>query len=273
MDATSGDATSGRFTGLADVYDRFRPSYPDACLDDLGPLGAGPGGVVADVGAGTGLFTELLARRGASVVAVEPNPDMIAVARRRLAGLPGVCIVEAAAERTGLDAGSVDLVTAAQAFHWFDPDAFRAECLRILHLDGRVALIWNSRTPGHPLHEACARICERHCPDFEGFSGDSRQTRGDDTRRAVDRFFAGGAAEEKDYPNDLELTREAFVGRHLSASYAPRPGSPEYGPFVGELDAVFDRFATGWTLTFPNTTSMHVGRPLAAPATATTTTA
>ncbi len=142
-----------RFDGLAERYAAWRPSYPDAMLDwVLEPL-AGRGTLeAADLGAGTGIFTRLLAARGVSVVGIEPSASMIEEARR--AGGARYQVGEAAA--TGLPSDAFDLVTAAQAFHWFDRERALAEARRILRADGWCAVIFNvrARTPFLEDYEA-----------------------------------------------------------------------------------------------------------------------
>ncbi|HSH75785.1 MAG TPA: class I SAM-dependent methyltransferase, partial [Longimicrobiales bacterium] len=108
-------------------------------------IGLEPRWVVADVGSGTGIATELFLRHGNTVFAVEPNEAMRRAAERRLGGHPGFRSVSGAAERTGLPPGTLDLVVAAQAFHWFDAEAAREEFARVLRKPRRLALIWNTR--------------------------------------------------------------------------------------------------------------------------------
>ena len=120
-----------KFDGKAKLYAAYRPSYASGLIDDLVedlPKGA----KVADIGSGTGKLTELLLARGMNVFAVEPNDDMRAAAEEAFGGNALFCSVPASAESTTLPDGKMELVTAAQAFHWFDRDAFRKECRRIL---------------------------------------------------------------------------------------------------------------------------------------------
>jgi SAM-dependent methyltransferase len=132
-------------TGFAEAerYERARPGYPPAAVAWLAEhLRLGPGSVAVDLAAGTGKLTRLLAPTGSTVLAVEPVEEM----RRLLARqCPTVPVVAGAAERLPLRAGSVDAVTVAQAFHWFDADAAFAELRRVLRPGGRVGLIWNAR--------------------------------------------------------------------------------------------------------------------------------
>jgi SAM-dependent methyltransferase len=133
-------ATAG-FGNSADAYERGRPSYPDAAVAYLAAeLGLGPATRILDLAAGTGKLTRLLVEGGAEVVAVEPVTAMRAALER---ALPGVVALEGTAESIPLPAGSVDAVTVAQAFHWFDADAAIVEIHRVLRPGGGLGLIWN----------------------------------------------------------------------------------------------------------------------------------
>ena len=127
----------------AEMYERVRPSYPaDAVAWLVDKLGLGGGGTVLDLAAGTGKFTRLLVPSGASVLAAEPVEGM---RRRFVAAVPGVPIVAAVAEALPIAPRSLDAVTVAQAFHWFDADRAFGEFARVLRRRGRVGLIWNAR--------------------------------------------------------------------------------------------------------------------------------
>ena len=136
-----------RFTNRVDDYVRYRPGYPPELFEMLlVECGLGQESRVADVGSGTGILTRaLLEATGARVAAIEPNAAMRAAAERSLAGEPRFESLSSSAEATGLPGASVDLVIAAQAFHWFDPPRTRAEFARILKPRGKVALVWNQR--------------------------------------------------------------------------------------------------------------------------------
>jgi SAM-dependent methyltransferase len=127
----------------AQTYERVRPSYPsDAVAWLVDNLGIGPGRTVLDLAAGTGKFTRLLVPVGATVIAAEPVEGM----RRGFVGAaPGVPMVAAVAEALPVTSGSLDAMTVAQAFHWFDAGRAFAEFARAVRPGGRVGLIWNAR--------------------------------------------------------------------------------------------------------------------------------
>jgi SAM-dependent methyltransferase len=150
-------ATRG-FGAAADLYERGRPDYPAAAVRRIVErLELGPGHRVLDLAAGTGKLTRLLVPSGASVVAVEPIPEMRAELEHRV---PGVAVLDGTAERIPLADGSVDGVTVAQAFHWFDPDAALREIHRVLRPRGALALVWNSRDERDPLQAELSKIID-----------------------------------------------------------------------------------------------------------------
>ncbi len=132
-----------RFSNRVEDYRLYRPSYPAELL--LLIQKHAPGNSIADIGAGTGILTRLLLQTGFSVTAVEPNGAMRAAAESDLASFKTFTSVHATAEETGLASGSLDAITAAQAFHWFRFEETKLEFNRILRPGGIVFLIWNER--------------------------------------------------------------------------------------------------------------------------------
>ena len=135
-----------RFTSRVEHYVRYRPSYPRDLLDLLETrCGLSSASVVADVGSGTGILSELFLENGNRVIGIEPNKEMREAAERRLRRHPRFTSVAGTAEATTLDDASADFVAAGQAFHWFDPERARTEFSRILKPGGWVVLAWNLR--------------------------------------------------------------------------------------------------------------------------------
>jgi SAM-dependent methyltransferase len=137
------DVAAVGFGGGAAVYDRSRPTYPGEAVTFLADaLRIGAGRVVCDLAAGTGIFTRLLVPFDATVIACEPVAGMRA---RLRANLPGLPVVAGTAERLPFTAASLDAITVAQAFHWFDTDRALAEVHRVLRPGGRLGMLWNAR--------------------------------------------------------------------------------------------------------------------------------
>lgn len=149
-------AAADGFSAGADDYERGRPSYPaDAVALLCEELGIGPGARVLDLAAGTGKLTRLLAPTGAEVVAVEPVSEM----RRRLRqNVPQALVLDGTAERIPVPDGSVDAVTVAQAFHWFDAEVALKEIAWVLRPGGGLGLIWNERDTREPWVEDLSRL-------------------------------------------------------------------------------------------------------------------
>ncbi len=132
------------FTGKTNFYEMARPKVSKEAVDYLCSL-LPEDAVFADIGAGTGKFTSLIADRGYRIYAVEPNNDMYAVLYNKLSKYSNVELLNKSAEKTGILTGSVDAIVVVTALHWFDLEIFKKECLRILKPNGMVVIIYNSR--------------------------------------------------------------------------------------------------------------------------------
>ncbi|HEX6762224.1 MAG TPA: class I SAM-dependent methyltransferase [Gaiellaceae bacterium] len=146
------------FTAAAEVYERARPSYPAEAVEWLTRrVDLRAGRTVVDVGAGTGKLTRLLVPTGARVVAVEPLPAMLG---KLVEAAPGAEAMLGTAEEIPLEDASADVITVAQAMHWFDQERALPEFRRVLRPDGAVALVWNSRDREDPLQAGVGRLLE-----------------------------------------------------------------------------------------------------------------
>lgn len=244
-----------RFNGKGLIYAKYRPSYAAQWLDHLyREVGFGAESVIADIGSGTGILTKELLERGSIVYAVEPNSEMRSAAERNLGGNPRFHSIAAAAEHTGLPDRSVDFVTAAQAFHWFDRRAFLSECRRILRPGGKVVLVWNNRVYSEAVREN-ERINRQFCKGFTGFTDQFFSSGKDDLRD-----FFSGAYEKKVFQNDQFYDEEGFIGRNLSSSYAPKEGEENYKPYVAALKKLFVQYSRAQKLQMPLITQSYAGR-------------
>lgn len=251
-----------RFSGRVDEYVRTRPSYPAGLLGILRDVcGLRDSSVVADLGSGTGIFTRLLLQSGATVYAVEPNDPMRAAAEASLGAEPRFHSVKGRAEATTLADHSVDLVTAAQAFHWFDVERTRVEIARIVRpvasdSTSNVALVWNDRDlDATPFLRAYEDLLVRRCPGYRELQGKA------DSVDEFDAVLGRGRWSRHAVPNGQRLDREGLVGRLMSSSYAPRAGSPEHDETLAELRALFDRHQDHGVVAMLYTTVVIAGRP------------
>lgn len=227
---------AARFGDVAATYETARPTYPQAVLATLaGPAGVGPGARVLDLAAGTGKLTRQLAALGADVVAVEPSAGMRAAF---VAAVPGVPLVDGAAEAIPARAGSCDVVTVAQAFHWFRTGPALDEIARVLRPGGWLAVVRHE-----PPTTAWARELWERRHRLAGFDGSAYPGRGWEAALAADARFAPAAtatvltrrettvaaelaeAESRSYVHTLDARRLRAVLDDLAAFLATHPAT------------------------------------------------
>ena len=246
-----------KFNGMGGIYSQFRPSYPQEFIDYLySDVGFSENSVIADVGSGTGLLTRQLLEKGSKVFAVEPNDDMRVIAETDLNDYSRFVSVKGSAENTTLTDCSVDRITVAQAFHWFDRLRFKAECGRILRSGGKVVLAWNSRDEESELVRENDTVIRKYCPLFKGYAGG---TRGEENDGDFNDFF-NGDYDIKVIRNDLVFDERGFVGRNLTSSYSLKESDGGYPAYVAELTALFKKYSkNGLLIVMPNLTRSYTG--------------
>lgn len=240
------------FTAKADDYASARPGYAPEAVEFVTRNFLHAGDIVADIGSGTGIFTREFLRRGYVCYAVEPNDAMRIKAEEALGADARFHSVAAPAEKTGLPDHSIHLVTAASALHWFDADAFREECRRILVPGGVVCALMNVREYDEfttKQHDIAAAYCR-------GFS--SLRHGYEKTERAVDAFFTEGW-ERRMFDFPLTYTVEKFVTRSLSSSYAPDPGTEAYERYAAALAKLAEEYSTDGKVIAANKTALFWG--------------
>jgi SAM-dependent methyltransferase len=229
------------------AYERGRPEYPaDAVSYFVELLGAGA--AVLDLAAGTGKLTRPLAAAGLDVTAVEP------VAEMRAALPPQVPALDGTAEAIPLGDATVDAVTVAQAFHWFDGDAALPEIARVLRPDGLLALFWNRRLDEDDVNRSIEALVAPH-------RGDAPAHRSGAWRAAFERSKSFEPLEERVFANAQELDADGLEARVGSISFISALEASERAAVLEHARAL----AGEGTVTVPYRTEVQTWRRASAP--------
>ena len=246
-----------RFSSRVDAYVAARPRYPREIIPHLQKeIGLTPAWTLADLGSGTGISAELFLQNGNSVSGVEPNAPMRAAAEKSLRGFAKFKSINASAEHTTLPDHSIDLTLAAQAFHWFDIDATRKECRRILNPTGWALLMWNDRLlRGSPFLEAYEKFLLAFGTDYEKVRHNNT---GPDKLAG---FFGSKNYRTAAFPNAQHLDYPGLRSRVLSSSYTPPPDHPNHAPMLADLQRLFDTHQQNNHIDILYKTELFYGQP------------
>jgi len=217
------------FARAADAYERGRPAYPQDAVDHVAAaLRLGPGAVVLDLAAGTGKLTRMLVATGASVIAVEPVDAMREILSHSVAGAD---VRAGAAEAIPAADGSLDAVTVAQAFHWFDAAKALADIHRVLRPGGGLALIWNSFDASVAWVAALQALVHPHRRGEPHYSGAGWE-------ETIDATGLFGPVSERTFGLVQELDTAGLIDRIGSTSYIAMLADPERERLFAEIRAL-----------------------------------
>lgn len=244
-----------RFSDRVQYYIKYRPKYPKEILYFLKKeLNLSIRHTIADIGSGTGFLSKLFLQNGNKVYGVEPNTEMRLAAEKLLSHYPNFASIDGSAEFTDLESGSIDFVTAAQAFHWFDMNISRNEFKRILKPEGWIILIWNERTETSPFLKAYEQILKTYSVDYQKV--DHRKV----NERVLTQFFRSEDHKIRLFKNEQQFNFEGLKGRLLSSSYAPMEGHPNYKPMLIKLEKIFNVFQQNGKVIFEYDTKLYYGK-------------
>jgi SAM-dependent methyltransferase len=245
-----------RFSSRVTNYVKYRPSYRAAIIDLLtAKCGLTPDSIVADVGSGTGLLSELFLKAGNRVLGIEPNREMREAGEQLLKDYDRFVSMEATAEATALPDRSVDFITAGQAFHWFDRVRVGAEFGRILKPYGWIVLIWNERRIGStPFLRSYEQLLRTYSTDYAEVD---HKLIDQDVIRAA---FPTLSFQFRTFGNEQRFDLEGVTGRLLSSSYAPEDGHPNHAPMLAELAAIFEECQQNGEIVFEYDTRVNYGQ-------------
>lgn len=245
-----------KFSGKATHYDYARPAYAESLLNTLySDYGFSPQSVIADIGSGTGIFTEQLLKRGNKVYGVEPNTDMRKAGEERLKGYQNFVSVNGDAANTKLLNTSIDIITVAQALHWFPLEEFSKECKRILKPNGQVVIVYNQRCNDF-INKDVDAVVARYCDIRNASTGAAYIEL---KRKRINELYNGKFIEICK-SNSLLMDKNKFLSYWLSRSYAPREGDVNYKLFVNDIVSVFDKYAKDGLITLKQESMAYIGK-------------
>jgi ubiquinone/menaquinone biosynthesis C-methylase UbiE len=244
-----------RFSSRVGNYVRYRPAYPPAVLDLLkSDCGLTAASVIADIASGTGIFTRILLENGNQVFGVEPNADMRHAGEQFLRAYSQFTSVAGTAEATTLADHSFDLVTAAQAAHWFDREKARREFIRICRPAGWTVLLWNERRTGStPFLRDYEQLLLQYGTDYQ-------EVRYERTIQQIETFFAPSPFQLRIFDYQQEFDYQGLEGRLLSSSFTPQEGDARHAPMLGGLRRIFEAHQVNDRVTFEYDTRVYYGR-------------
>jgi ubiquinone/menaquinone biosynthesis C-methylase UbiE len=244
-----------RFSSRVENYIKYRPTYPRSIINLLtSDCNLTKDSVIADVGSGTGILSQLFLQNGNRVFGIEPNIEMRNAGDRLLNHFRRFTSVAGTAEATTLDDHSVHMFAAGQAFHWFDREKARAEFARILKPNGWVVLVWNDRrTNSSAFLKAYERLLSDYGTDYKEV--DHKRI----NKEAIRVFFGSERFKTMTFENSQVLDFEGTKGRILSSSYVPEVGHPAYDAMLEELRSIFKIHEVGGKVSFQYDTRVYFG--------------
>jgi ubiquinone/menaquinone biosynthesis C-methylase UbiE len=251
---------TNRFSDRVDNYVKYRPHYPAEVIDFLKTQNIiFENAVIADIGSGTGISAELFLKNGFKVFGVEPNEPMRSAAESILQDHTAKKLfvsVNAKAEETTLGNNSVDAIVCAQAFHWFNNDAFKKECQRILKPNGNVVLMWNDRrTYTTDFLKVYEDFLQMFGTDYLAVNHKNTQD-----KTIFENFFGVGNYKEQNFYNYQDVDFEGLKGRVLSSSYMPNEGHKDFDHMIYCLRKIFNRYQENNLVRLDYDTKIYFGR-------------
>lgn len=245
-----------RFSDRVENYAKYRPSYPIQLINHLKENSIiKTGQNIADIGSGTGIFSQLLLSTGNRIFAVEPNKEMRLKAEQSLQSNPLFISVNGTAENTTLKENSIDIITAAQSFHWFDLKKTKDEFKRILKPEGYIVLVWNVRdSEASPFLFEYDKMLRNHCPEY------SQVNHRNIGLEKIAHIINPRKIQKFSCQNMQSFDFEGLKGRLKSSSYTPTEDMPEYSLLMDDLTKLFKNFQVDGKIQFKYNCEMYYGK-------------
>ncbi len=244
-----------RFSNRVDNYVKYRPHYPGNIIGYIkAETNLNASSVIADIGSGTGILTELFLQNGCKAIGIEPNAAMRFKAEELLSSYKNFVSIDGTAEQTTLADNSVDLITAAQAFHWFDVVKTKIEFTRIAKADAHVVLIWNDRETISAFEKEYEAFLLKYATDYASIN--HRHI----TPENIETFLYPQPVKTALFVNEQVFNFEGLKGRLLSSSYISAEESETYFTMLKELQELFNRYQANDTVRFNYQTKIFSGK-------------
>jgi len=246
-----------RFSSRVERYIKYRPNYPQEVISFLKEQQIlTNNSVIADIGSGTGILSELFLKEGNKVYGIEPNSDMRKAGEVQLTRYSNFVSIDGSAENTSLNTSSIDIITAGQAFHWFDLEKTRIEFLRILKSKGWIVLIWNRRDKvDNEFLKEYEVLLLKYGTDYKTI---------EQSKLDFDKFF-GESKTERNYnymmfSNYQIFDYDSLEGRLLSTSYIPLDDHPSYVDMLADLKKLYNKYQQNGLIRFDYKTEVIYGK-------------
>ncbi|MBN2442332.1 MAG: class I SAM-dependent methyltransferase [Spirochaetales bacterium] len=245
-----------RFSDRVENYIKYRPHYPREIISVLKQkINLDKKWIIADIGSGTGISSELFIENGNIVYGIEPNDEMRSAAEKYFTGNNNFISIPGSAETTTLKENSMDLVITGQAFHWFDIKKTRDEFIRILKNNCYTVLFWNERkTEGSGFQIDYEIFLRKYCKEY------NMVTQKNITSEQFVRFYGSGDYKYEKMNNSQKFNFEGLKGRLQSSSYSPNPDDPVYYEMTEKLFCLFQKHERDGQVSFEYDTEVYYGK-------------
>jgi len=242
-----------RFSSRVENYIKYRPSYPQNVIEFLKEIKIlSNNSVIADIGSGTGILSELFLKEGNLVYGIEPNRDMRQAGENLLRDYSNFISIDGSAEFTTLESNVIDIITAAQAFHWFNLEKTKLEFQRILKPNSWVILIWNRRKKHtNEFLKEYEKFLLRYGTDYKAI---------ENSKLDFGKFFGGINYKLEKFENCQIFNYDGLEGRLLSTSYIPLDDHPKYNNMLLDLKQLFKKYQKNERIQFEYDTEVIYGQ-------------
>ncbi|MGH2646744.1 MAG: class I SAM-dependent methyltransferase [Ginsengibacter sp.] len=239
-----------RFSDRIDDYVKYRPLYPQQLIEILkNKIAFNNSFVIADIGSGTGISSQLFISNGNKVYGVEPNKQMREAAELFFLKEKNFITIDGTAEKTTLQENSIDIIFCGQAFHWFNRNLARIEFERILKDDGHIVLAWNVRKQDDDFQKEYEKMLQQ----IPGYNEVNHKNISDEI---IKDFFSPRIMHKESVENSQVFNLKGLKGRLQSSSYFPKSGI-EHEDLMKKTESIFYKYEKNNTIKFLYETNMY----------------